>query len=182
MSGRRCGCSQVFQGLVLLGLIRRDYRPQDEAALGLPGARGHALQGREAPEFVANDIFGETISSDDFADKLRAFVFVSPDCRSCSLTLAEMEALEWKADGTVLVVCRSDREECRVLAETYGLREPVIIDEDLEVSKLFGISSVPAAVLVDENNRVSAFGEPMRGEELEEILRGGEEVKVLEAT
>lgn len=165
----------IFQGLLLLGLVRTVYRLQRSVALGSMSVDGQALRGKTAPEFTATDVFGTSIESQSFAGKLRALLFVSPDCSSCTLTLREMEALEWKAEGSVIVICRASRDECRRLAEMYELRVPVLIDEDLALSELFAISSVPTAVLVGEDNRVQSYGQPVRREELEEMFQPQEE-------
>jgi peroxiredoxin len=141
----------------------------------MDNAREKSLHGQEAPEFGATDVVGNRIESSEFAGSSRALLFVSPDCRSCSLTLAEMAALEWKAKGAVIVVCEASASECRVLATKYGLGVPVLVDQDREVMALFGVSSLPTAVLIGEDDRVQSYGEPMRGEELEEMLRRPEE-------
>jgi len=155
----------IFQSLVLLGLVRTGYRLQRTGA-----PPGH-LRGREAPEFTAVDVSGEEVASVDFAGRLRAFLFVSPDCPTCTVTLEEMEALKWKTEGSVVVVCRGEPEGCRRLAETHEVSVPVLVDEELRVSELFLISSVPTAVLIDSENRIQSIGEPMRGEELEQMLQ-----------
>lgn len=163
----------AFQSLVLLGLVRTVYRLQGSGAVLNPSVvdGNGALRGREAPDFTSSDVFGSLVVSQDFENRLRALLFVSPDCPACSLTLSEMEALQMKAEGSVLVVCRADRDDCRQLAEAYELSGPVLVDEDHEVSQLFGISSVPAAVLINERNRIQSYGQPMRGGELDELLR-----------
>ena len=168
----------LFQSLILVGLVRTVHQLQRGATLGVDV---QSLRGREAPSFVAEDLAGVQVSSAAFEDQLRAFVFISPDCRSCSLTLAEMDALHWKAEGTVIVICRAGKDACRELVEKYNLETAVLVDEHNHVGDVFGISSVPAAVLVGEDNRIKVFGEPMRVEELEEILHGADESELTEA-
>ena len=92
-----------------------------------------------------------------------------------------MDALHWKAEGTVIVICRAGKDACRELVEKYNLETAVLVDEHNHVGDVFGISSVPAAVLVGEDNRIKVFGEPMRVEELEEILHGADESELTEA-
>jgi hypothetical protein len=86
------------------------------------------------------------------------------------VTLEELGALKSKAGGNVVVVCRAEREQCRRLAELYGLDVTFLVDEDLEISGLFEIITVPTAVLIDEQHRVGSYGQPLRGEELEEMF------------
>jgi peroxiredoxin len=167
----------LFQTFLLLGVVRAvaQLQRRGSGSAAIDGAREVSLHGQEAPEFVATDIVGNRIEGSEYAGRPRALLFVSPDCRSCSITLAEMAALEWKAEGTVIVVCEASASECRVLATKYGLGVPVIVDQDRDLMALFGVSSVPTAVLIGEDDRVQSYGEPMRGEELEEMFRGREE-------
>ena len=161
----------IFQGLILLGVVRAVHElRQSSFGFDSPGADGTArLKGREAPSFTASDLFGRAIDSDDFRGQLTAMLFVSPDCSSCTVTLDEMNALTTKAKGNVIVVCRAGREECRRLAERYDVRVPMIADEKLEVSELFDVSTVPIAVLINENNKIGSYGYPGRGQ-LDEML------------
>lgn len=158
----------IFQSLLLIGLVKAVHRLKRAEALRQrdPGE----FRGREVPQFIAVDVAGGEVNSADFERTLTALLFVSPDCRSCSLTLAEMNALKLKANGNVVVICRGGRDQCRELGERYELAVPVLVDSDLEISALFSVTSVPTAVLVNEDNRIQSYGHPMRGGELEDLF------------
>jgi peroxiredoxin len=155
-----------FQGLVMVGLTRTIYRRNAEAA-----ADPNVL-GRTAPDFVGVDTRGTTFDSRERHDRLRALLFVSPSCDGCSVTLDELSALETKAHGELVVVCRGAEDACRRRAATYELEMPVLIDYDQEISDLYEITGVPTAVLIDESNRVKSHGQPKRDNELVEIFGG----------
>lgn len=57
---------------------------------------------------------------------------------------------------------------------------PVIADEDDHVSRLYGISIVPTAVLINANNRIKSYGQPER-EELKKVLNGSLDEEAREA-
>jgi peroxiredoxin len=162
----------VLQGLVLLGLARTVYRLQagGVALAELPSIDAGPTVGRPAPRFTAEDVFGKPFDSADFAGQTTAVLFVSPDCSTCTVTLEEMDALVSKVHGNVIVVCRSGRKECKRLVTRYGLTQPVVMDEQLEISKLFEIASVPTAILIDASNTIRQYGNPGRDDELEEML------------
>jgi peroxiredoxin len=160
----------VFQGLLLLGLVRVVHQLQASVAtVEGPGL----LSGKEAPAFSTVDVFGSPVDSNRLRDRLTAVLFVSPSCPSCTVTLEELDALATKTSGNVIVVCKAGQEECRRLAERYGLAAPVVADERAELSDLFGVETVPVAVLINEHNLVQSYGHPMRPADLEGLLATG---------
>jgi len=158
----------IFQSLILLGLVRMVYQLQQNGAT-VGSSDGGMTSGQEAPRFSTVDLSGAPINSTSFAGRLTALLFVSPTCPSCTTTLHEMNALRHKANGNVIVICRAARDDCARLAEAHQLSMPVVADEDDQISRLFGISSVPAAILINANNRIQSYGYPLR-EELEEVF------------
>lgn len=160
----------IFLSAVCVGLVLGVYRLQERVRAGISSSPGESLRGKEAPRFRAVDVAGRRFESRDLAGETTALLFVSPDCVSCAVTLEELSALKSKAGGKVVVVCRADREQCGRLAELYGLDVTFLVDEDLEISNLFEIITVPTAVLIDEEHRVGSYGQPLRGEELEEMF------------
>lgn len=131
-----------------------------------------AMSGMPAPAFVAADLKGQTLSNEDLDGRPAVLLFVSPDCQNCLVTLEELEALHSKVDGAVIVVCRSEAARCVQLAETYDLAVPVIADEDLSLSRVFGVSGAPTAVLLDADGLIESYGHPMKPEDLESKMNG----------
>jgi methylamine dehydrogenase accessory protein MauD len=162
----------VSQSLVLLGLVRVVYRLSErETELGAFSSNGN-LQGEPAPKFTAQDLSGKLIDSEDFAATQTVLLFISTSCRSCGAALDNMEVLKEKTHGHVIVICSGGpHEECQELAEEHQVDVPVVPDEDHAISKLFRIDVVPTAVLIDDEGKIQAYGNPMRdGELLEEPI------------
>lgn len=159
----------VFQGLVLLGLVRAVH------TLRGGHARHESLQDLEdmvhkkAPDFQAFDLAGVYFDSAKVAEQPRAFLFVSPRCESCSVTANELASLRWKSEGDVYVVCRGGVAECREFSEQVGAGTRVLVDDSFEISRAFKVTAVPTAVLIDASNTVRSYGNPMRDNELIEI-------------
>jgi peroxiredoxin len=160
----------IFQTLVLLGLTRALSRLQQADQAAPPESPG--LEGKPLPEFSEPALSGETIDNSRIAGQLGALLFVSPNCSTCSVTLDELEALSAKTSGNIVVFCRSSETRCRELAATYRLELPVIADEDLQLSRRFGVSGTPTAVLVGPDGEVRSYGQPMSGKDLESALEG----------
>jgi peroxiredoxin len=158
----------LFQTFVLMGLTGM---VQGGAHSGIIEGADDGLQGKPAPAFSAADLSGSPISNADLAGRPAALLFVSPDCEHCAVTLAELEALESKTNGTVIVLCRSDRGRCLQLAQTYGLRVPVIVDDGFALSRLFRVTGAPTAVLLRADGVIESYGRPMGPRDLEETVK-----------
>lgn len=156
----------IFHSLIILGLVRTVYSLQR----GAVEVAGYPLVGHTAPEFEAVDTTGATFNSSRLRGRPRSLLFVSTTCTSCITTLDELRALRSKVDGgAVLLICRDARSNCSRLAERYEFSGPILVDEHHRISELYGVSSVPTAVLVDRENRVQTYGSPRR-EDFERLL------------
>lgn len=159
----------VLQTVVLLGVTRALHDARQSGAL--MDDLTDTLRGKEAPAFSAEALSGEMITGAEYMGRQTALLFVSPDCETCAVTLTELEALRSKTSGSVILMCRSTREKCRQLAATYRLNVPVIVDEKLELSRLFRVAGAPTAVLIGADGRIEAYGMPMSADDLEETMR-----------
>lgn len=166
----------VFQSLVLLGLARAVYRTNNLAGNAVaPHPSNWRLIGQPVPRFSAYDISGTLIDETALAKRVSALLFVAPDCTSCTATLDELEALRFKAAGTVVVICRAGREECKRLREVYNLDEvPIVVDEDRRMSELFDVHVAPTAVLIGADGHIQTYGHPARTGEFADMLAHSE--------
>lgn len=163
----------VFALLLMLGVVNASFgRTAQAAGGGGPADASHQLGpfGMPAPAVVATDIHGDIFARDDWAGRRTALLWVSPDCLSCKLTLPELDALHRKVNGNLLVVCSSVRGRCAQMAEEYGLNVPVLVDEEGEVGKLFGVDIAPTAVVIDAGGRIEMIGHPLSGDDLERLI------------
>lgn len=158
----------VLQTLILIGVIRALYELRQEYQAAEPPS----LQGHRVPNFSAVDLSGHGVSTASLAGEPAALLFVSPNCPSCMVSLAELKALVTDATRGLVVICHAGDDDCRRLAANYRLTVPVVADEDGELMRLFGISGTPMAVRISAHGVIESYGEPARGEDLEELLAG----------
>jgi methylamine dehydrogenase accessory protein MauD len=166
----------LFQSLVLIGLVRAVHLLQMRSSSGAGASSAVArpsIVGKQAPDFDVSDVNGGAINLSAFSERVVALLFVSPSCRSCGWTLADMSALGERARENLVVICRADENACRELGETYHLLPSLVVDEDLELSRLFDVDAVPTAVVIDESGKVRSYGHPMRTAELIDLMDVG---------
>lgn len=149
----------ILQSLILLGLVRMVSQLQQSSSAT---DRGGMSAGEEAPQFDAVSLSGMPIHSRDFVGRLTALLFVSTTCPACTGILQDMEPVSYKTNGNVIVICKAGHEDCQYLAEFYKLNVPVVADVDDRLCQLYKISSVPTAVLINANNRIQSYGQPLQ--------------------
>lgn len=158
----------AFQTVLLVGIMRTVYRKPGEAAVR--ESEDRLKPGSRLPSFSVEDITGATIDSERLVGRQTALLFVSPNCDSCAVTLEELDALHAKTGGNVVVFCLAERTTCSQLIDDYGLRAPVVVDDEHRIAGLLRVSSAPTAVLVDRFGYVETYGHPRAPVDLERLL------------
>lgn len=154
----------ILQSLILMGLVRIVYQLQRT------GASVEPLEGKEAPKFSARDLSGASIGSATFTGRLTGLLFVSPTCQPCMETFEnDLQYLNHKVQGNMIVICQSAREDCALLAEKFELTMPLVADADNHISELYDISAVPTVVFINADNLIQFHGHPKR-EDLVQML------------
>lgn len=152
----------VFQAMLLLGVVRALYRIRQQG-VGLGSAGEERRAGEVAPPFTGRDLSGNWIGSDDFMGSRQVLLFVSPHCRSCETAVEDIGFLDGKIDGRATVICAGGTEEaCTHFSEAHALDRPMIVDDDMAISRLYRVEVVPSAFVIDEEGRIESYGNPMR--------------------
>lgn len=159
----------LLQTFVLAGLLRVVVEHRDDAGADQSShTNGHQVLGM--PKFEAMDLTGKAIHSSVLAGDRTALLFISPECNSCAGVLNDIDAVRQKASGNLLIVCLGDAPDCQGLAERHAIVPPIIPDQKRKISRAFGISGVPTAMLFDDSGQLVSRGHPMGGTELADIL------------
>ena len=104
-----------------------------------------------------------------FAQELRGQVvlldFWTYCCINCMHILPDLEHLERTFAGRPFVVIgvhsakfdnETDRGSIRAAMQRYGIRHPVVVDEDMRLWRAYGARSWPTRVLVDPTGAIAA--------------------------
>jgi len=113
--------------------------------------------GTPAPVFALPDLFGRTVSLEDYSGRPVLLVFSDPDCGPCDALLPDLARLHSRdGDGLeILVVGRGGVEENRRKAAAQALDFPVLLQPGWRVSKEYGIFATPVAFLIDEEGVIA---------------------------
>jgi peroxiredoxin len=142
------------------------------AASGPPAA---PVPGMRAPSLELPDLSGRLVSLDELLDGDRdaLLVFSDPRCGACDPLLPEI-ARRQRDEGvhpSVVLVSLGDPDEIRAKASDHGI-ELVLLADDFEIARSFGIGGLPGAIAVDADGNVAGAPAHGAGEVLPLLLRG----------
>lgn len=141
-----------------------------QGGAGSPAPSG-PQPGEPAPSFALPALAGGGLELEDLLAAGRGLVVVvtDPGCGACDPLLPEIGRLQNDPETPVPVVMisRGDPEANLVKAREHGL-EPVLIEDEFEVSRALGINGAPGAVRLDAEGRYLA--KPSMGTERVGIL------------
>src|SRR5262249_27314805 len=101
-----------------------------------PSAPSSLPLGSPAPDFELPDLNGQRRSLAQFRGKKLLLLFFNPGCGFCTRMAADLAALPTDGAGDrplPLVVTTGGIEANRRLVEEYGIRGPVLLQEQMEV-------------------------------------------------
>jgi peroxiredoxin len=120
--------------------------------------------GKPAPFFTLPDLDGRQVALADLLAEHRELLlfFTDPGCHACNPVLPEVGRRQREPGEGPLPVVMSlgDAEVNRVKAAEHGL-ELVLLQEDFDLARAFGLTGMPGAVLIDRDGRIAA--EPAEG-------------------
>ncbi|GIW04274.1 MAG: hypothetical protein KatS3mg059_0894 [Thermomicrobiales bacterium] len=151
------------EGFLIIGLIRSVYELRRTRSTSM-------VQEKRAPVFEAVDQFGQPITSAALAGRPYGLLFVTPSCLKCWEAVSNIEAIRRRAGDEVIIVCQGSRHECLGLIDSLASGLTTVIDEEGEILRGFGITSVPTAVIVDSDGVIESIGQIFHGKEIEEFI------------
>jgi peroxiredoxin len=115
--------------------------------------------GALAPDFELPDLSGIRRSLSDFRQQDVLLIFFNPQCGYCTQMAADLAALPAAGgDQRVIpiVVTTGDAEENRILVERYGIRCPVLLQEQMEVAATYRAQGTPMGYRIDRAGRIAS--------------------------
>jgi len=123
----------------------------------VPGSPGGLSPGTELPPFELSDLEGRTVTSKGLRGRRLLLVNWSPACGFCRQIAPDLGELQdpLRDRGIeMLLISIGDPEPNRELADEFGLRCPVLLQE--EQVDLFDGLGTPAAYLIDQEGLIAS--------------------------
>ncbi|WP_019242079.1 MULTISPECIES: thiol-disulfide oxidoreductase ResA [Bacillus] len=113
---------------------------------------------KEVPDFVLTDLNGETHRLSDYRGQGVLLNFWGTWCKPCE---AEMPYInnqynEYKDKGVQVLAVNIGETELAVknFANKYGLEFPIVLDKKKEVMEYYGVGTLPATYLIDQDGKL----------------------------
>jgi peroxiredoxin len=140
-------------------------------ALGLP-AQANITPTTPAPDFTLRSLGGPNLRLKEQRGKVVLLNFWATWCGPCREEMPQLNKLyeKYRPSGFNLLGINVDEDSRNAagIADKLGLKFPVLLDADKQVSKMYELSAMPSTVLVDRDGRVRYLNRGYRsGTELE---------------
>ena len=164
-------------GFLLLGALRalgllRWRLEQLEATTPSRLGRGGLKPGKKAPDFTLPSIAAGEVSLHDFAGRRVLLVFTQSGCKPCHRVVPELNKLQRGGHVQVLVVNNGELEATRQWAGEAGVCFPMLVQQQLSVSKRYEMYATPFAFLIDERGVITSKGVINNGQHIGFLLSG----------
>jgi peroxiredoxin len=138
--------------------LANDLRISQKAGVGRFGL----AVGTEAPSFALENMRGEPATLTGLRERGKPILllFMSTGCAPCSSMLPKVQ--QWQqslSERLTIAIISSGTAEQNAAFEEQGL-ENVMLQEEMEVAELYGVTSTPTALVVSGEGRIaSSVGE-----------------------
>jgi methylamine dehydrogenase accessory protein MauD len=132
-----------------LGLVRWRLAQLEAAMPGHVGRRGLRI-GSKAPDFVLPSVQGGQVSLQEFVGRTVFLVFTRPGCAPCNRIVPCLNRANRNGSYSVAAIATGDLETVRQWIEQVGAEFPVLVQENLALSRRYEALATPFAFLIDE--------------------------------
>lgn len=160
----------IFQGLAILVLIHKLADLKRLAEYGKFAALNRIPAGRTAPQFSAFDVrSGIEVESASFVGARALLLMLSSECGTCRRIIGDLARSEDSLEG--LIVCwTGSRHACQAAASNLSSCVPVLQRDDTAFESMFGVSSYPTAILINERWAISSYRYPSNSKNVFDYL------------
>lgn len=128
------------------------------AAAGAEDAAALPAAGAVAPDFVAKSDSGRNVRLSELRGQVVLVNFWASWCSPCRQELPLLNKIyaRYRAAGFVLLAVNVDdnRKDADTMLKRLDLRFPTLFDGSKSVSKLYGVDTMPATLVIDRDGRV----------------------------
>jgi hypothetical protein len=155
----------AFQTLLTTELLRQIRRLK--FARSVAGTENRLPLGAPAPSFSGTDLrSGAPMENAVLLGRPALLLLMSTSCSICQRLAEALSGMTQEELPPTLVVCDGDLTACRTFVEKLPSRIPVLVNTDTDVRALFGLSGVPAGIILDPEGRVRAYSHPRQAADI----------------
>ncbi|MBI5049769.1 MAG: TlpA family protein disulfide reductase [Nitrospirae bacterium] len=142
----------ILAVLIVIALLVIKFLPEEGAFLEI------AAVGSPAPDFELKDLNGNLWKLSDLKGKVVFISFWASWCPSCHTETPTKESLLRKLEGKPFqmlgILYRDNPSDAMEYVAKNGVTVPTLLSPDNEVARLYGITGVPEAFIIDKNGIV----------------------------
>jgi peroxiredoxin len=110
--------------------------------------------GTRAPDFELENIQGERVRLADFKGRPTLIVFWADWCPDCKQIVPELNRIHADNVAVLGINLMESRERAADAVQDEGIRYPVLLDEDGEVGRTYGVQAIPNIFVLDSEGRL----------------------------
>jgi peroxiredoxin len=135
----------------------KKYKKNDPSLAKSRLNRNGLKAGTTAPDFRLPRIDGGELSLAEFRGRRVLLVFSDPECGPCDELAPRLQQIHsQRSDLQVLMVSRRDIESNRTKATRLGLRFPIVVQKQWEISLKYAMFATPIGYLIDEQGTIAS--------------------------
>lgn len=160
----------VFQGLLILVLLRQLAELRRLAAQGGLPSEDLLPAGSPAPDFAGRDLrSGLHVSSRDLDGRGGVILFLSA-CDVCKKLADNLRQGPTKDLPPIVAFCQGGEGSCAGIVKGLAPEVPLLLESAEKTAARYRVNSSPTAVVVDGKRRIRGYGHPENVEDLKRLL------------
>jgi Redoxin len=169
-------CLVVFQGLVVLALLRQLAELRISSRSKLLSAKVPLPEGAAAPNFVGADVLhaDQEITLSELSRRGGVVLFLTTDCQTCITFAKTLRAAGDVSLSSVILFCLGATAACSELLAGAKLPIQLVTEGAADIASSYGVSRFPTAVVIDGNLRVVSYSHPEDAAAIEKLFRNAD--------